>query len=58
MGENLIKMIRQFVANKGIIVYSWLLCEIHNDKNVQLTKTDKEDLKRILHKIEKQYNFR
>ena len=52
--KSCIPIIRAFREDRGIIVNGWLLCEIINDKELELTDSDRKALKRILNKIEKQ----
>lgn len=41
---------------EGIIAYSWNLCNLLNDKNVNLTETDIKAIQRLIYKIERQFN--
>lgn len=43
---------------EGIIAYSWNLCNLLNDKNINLTETDIKAIQRLIHKIERQFNRR
>ena len=55
MNKNLRKFIREQKRIKGKIVNGWLLCEILNDKKLELTKTERKYLSQVLNKIDKDY---
>lgn len=54
----LIDVLRERFKQSGIIVYSWVLCELLNTEDVQeiLTKSDKEVIGRLIKKIERQHS--
>lgn len=54
--SHIIQAIKSERKEHGLIVNGWLLCEIINDTELKLTDTDKAALKRILKKIERQFN--
>lgn len=59
--NNFIENFRDYVDNQGIIVYNYILSELllNNENHIQkinLSDNDINDLKRIIKKVEKQYN--
>lgn len=59
--NNFIENFRYYVDNKGIIVYNYILSELllNNENHIQkinLSDNDINALKRIIKKVEKQYN--
>jgi hypothetical protein len=55
---SLIDVLRENFKQSGIIVYSWVLCELLNAEDAQelLTKSDKEVIGRLIKKIERQHS--
>ena len=59
--NNFIENFRDYVDNQGIIVYNYILSELllNNENHIQkinLSDNDINALKRIIKKVEKQYN--
>lgn len=59
--NNSIENFRYYVDNQGIIVYNYILSELlfNNENHIQkinLSDNDINALKRIIKKVEKQYN--
>ena len=59
--NNFIENFRYYVDNQGIIVYNYILSELllNNENHIQkisLSDNDINALKRIIKKVEKQYN--
>lgn len=59
--NNFIENFRYYVDNQGIIVYNYILSELllnneNHIKKINLSDNDINDLKRIIKKVEKQYN--
>lgn len=59
--NNFIEDFRYYVDNQGIIVYNYILSELllNNENHIQkinLSDNDINALKRIIKKVEKQYN--
>lgn len=59
--NNFIENFRDYVDDRGIIVYNYILSELllNNEKHIQkinLSDNDINALKRIIKKVEKQYN--
>ena len=59
--NNFIENFRYYVDDKGIIVYNYILSELllNNENHIQkinLSDNDINALKRIIKKVEKQYN--
>lgn len=55
MNKDLRKLIRDQKREKGKIVNGWLLCEILNDRKLELTRTERKYLSQVLNKIDKDY---
>lgn len=55
MNKELKELIRKQKRIRGKIVNGWLLCEIMNDKKLELTKTERKYLNQVLSKIDKHY---
>ena len=53
--KELKKLIREEKRIKGKIVNGWLICEILNDRKLELTRTERKYLNQILSKIDKSY---
>lgn len=59
--NNFIENFRYYVDNQGIIVYNYILSELllnneNHIKKINLSDNDINALKRIIKKVEKQYN--
>ena len=59
--NNFIENFRYYVDNQGIIVYNYILSELllnneNHIKKINLSDNDINVLKRIIKKVEKQYN--
>ena len=59
--NNFIENFRDYVDNQGIIVYNYILSELllnneNHIKKINLSDNDINALKRIIKKVEKQYN--
>lgn len=54
---HLIDRVREEFKQHGTLVYAWILCELLNSEDAQevLTKSDKEVVRRIMKKIERQH---
>ena len=55
MNKELKELIKKQKRIKGKIVNGWLLCEIMNDKKLELTQTERKYLNQVLSKIDKHY---
>ena len=53
--KELKKLIREEKRIKGKIVNGWIICEILNDRKLELTRTERKYLNQILSKIDKSY---